>query len=550
MVYEITDLKQLNSTDVDALLVKITEELAAENPTLDLKRGVFHDSVLYYHAVLESAIRENLNRYLSARSLQQIEVDPTLADTTTVNDVLSNWGITRKEGTQAKGEVTIVVSKSTSVTIAAGAIFEANGISFTSDLGYTSTANSSGVATENDRLMVQLADGNWEFTIFVTAVNVGSAGKLTANKAIVPEDAITNYVASFVTADFSDGTNTETNTELITQLQDGLSAKALSNRVNMRALLRSLSQFASVTNQSIVGYGDAEMLRDRHSVFPISYGGRVDWYVRGQSDLQTVTLTKEAALISIDSSGTGTWQFTLVKDDAPGFYEVSRIYLPSSDPEETGTFNISSDTRGLDLTGSGFIPDIATQAEGAFTAYQTGTIQFVDTVTDASSMSAGDKQNYTVEVHNTPSVKELQDYMSSRDVRSYGADILMKAPVPCFVQISCVINKSAGDSDPDVAGIKTTIAHLVNNTGFIGRLDGSRVLDAIHGYIQNDVSVTDLDILGKIITPAGTIMWLHDSSSIVVVDSTDAMVTSKTVQFFTSVDDISVDIETTIPTFT
>ena len=550
MVYEITDLKQLNSTDVDALLVKLASELTEENPSLDLKRGVFHDSVLYYHAVLETAIRENLNRYLSARSLQQIEADPTLADTTTVDDVLSNWGITRREGTQAKGEVTIVVSKSTSVTIAAGAVFEADGVSFTSDLGYTSTANPAGVATAGDRLMVELADGNWEFTIFVTAITAGSGGRLTANKAVVPEDAVTNYVSSFATTDFSDGVDTETNTELVNQLQDGIAAKAISNRVNMRSLLRSLPQFSSVTNQSIVGYGDAEMLRDKHSIFPISYGGRVDWYVRGQSDLQTVTLTKEATLISVDSDGNGTWQFPLLKDDAPGFYEVSRIYLPSADPEETGTFSISSDTRGLDLTGSGFIPDIATQAEGAFTAYQTATIQFVDTVTDASAMSAGDKQNYTVEVHNTSFVKELQDYMSSRDVRSYGGDILMKAPIPCFVQVSCVINKSSDDSDPDITGIKSTIANLVNSTGFIGRLDGSRVLDVIHGYIQNDVSVTDLDILGKIITPAGTTTWLHDSSSIVVTDDAVNMVTSKTVQFFTSSDDISVDIKTTIPTFT
>ena len=550
MVYEITDLKQLSSSDVDTLLEKITSQIAEENPSLDLKRGVFHDSVLYYHAILETAIRENLDRYLSARSLQQIEADPTIADTTTVDDVLSNWGISRVEGTQAKGEVTIIVSKSTSVTVAAGAVFEAAGISFTSDNSYSSTSNSAAVSTENDRLMTQLADGNWEFTIFVTAVDAGSTSKLSANALLIPEAAITNYVTSFATADFSDGVDTETNTELINKLQDGLAVKAISNRVNMRALVRSLSQFSSVTNQSIVGYGDAEMLRDQHSIFPISYGGRVDWYIRGQASLQSVVLTKEAALISVDTDGNGTWQFALLKDDAPGFYDVSRIYLPSADPAETGTFSISSDTRGLDLTGSGFIPDITTQAEGAFTSYQTATIQFVDTVTDASSLSAGDKQNYTVEVRNTPHIKELQDYMGGRDTRSYGSDLLVKSPVPCFVQISCVINKSSGDADPDLAGIKTTIAALVNNTGFIGRIDGSRILDSIHGYIQNSVSVTNLDILGKILTPAGPITWLHDSSSIVVIDKPDDMVTAKTVQFFMSTDDISVDVKTTIPTFT
>jgi hypothetical protein len=550
MVYEITNLNDLDATDVTALLTKITEELQEKNPTLDLKRGVLHDSVVYYHAVLETAIRENLDRYLSARSLKQIEVDPTIADTTTVDDILSNWGVSRRDGTQAQGEVTIIVSTSSSVSFASDAVFEANGLSFTSDLAYSSTSNSAAVATPNDRLMTQLSDGNWSFTIFVTAVETGADGKLTANTSIIPETPISNYVSSYVTADFAGGTETETNSELLNVLQDGLAAKALSNRVNMRSFLRSLSQFPAVTNQSIVGYGDAEMLRDKHSLFPVSYGGRVDWYIRGQEGLQIVTLTKSATLISVNTEGEGTWQFTLVKVDAPGFYEVSRISLPSSDPEETGTFSVTSDVRGLDLTGSGFIPDIKTQVEGAFTAYQTATIQFVDTVTDASSLSAGDKKDYTVNVSNTPSIGELQDYVGGRDVRSYGADALIKAPVPCFVQVSCVINKTGADADPDLAGIKNSIISLINNTGFIGRLDGSRILDVIHGYIQNDVSITDLDILGRILTPGGTTTWLHDSSSIVVVDDSSGMVTAKTVQFFASVSDISVDVQTTIPTFT
>ena len=113
-----------------------------------------------------------------------------------------------------------------------------------------------------------------------------------------------------------------------------------------------------------------------------------------------------------------------------------------------------------------------------------------------------------------------------------------------------MINKSTADADPDIAGIKNTISALVNSTGFIGRVDGSRVLDVIHSYIQNSVSVTDLDLLGRIISPAGGTIWLHDSSSLVVADSPGDMVTAKTVQFFTSPSDISVTIQTTIPTFT
>lgn len=549
MVYEVPSLDQLDATKVDTLLTQLTTQIQENNSDLDLKRGVVHDIILYYHAILESAVRENLDRYQSARSLQQIEADPTIADTSTVSDVLSNWGITRREGTQAAGEVSIVVSTATSVTISSGAVFEAGGLTFTTDNSYTSTSNASSVTTANDRLMTKLSDGNYLFTIFVTAVDVGTASKLNANTLIVPNGSISNYVTSYVTSGFSGGTDTETNTELINQLQDGISAKALSNRVNMRALLRSLAQFSSVTNQSIVGYSDPEMLRDRHSIFPLSFGGRVDWYIRGQANLSTTTLLKDAVLVSVDASGNGTWQFALLKDDVPGFYEVTRILLSGAEAISTETFAVTSDSRGVDMTDTGFVPDIDTQDEGAFTAYQTATIQFVDTETDASGMTPGDKQKYAIDVTGTPHIKTLQAYMGGRDTRSFGSDVLIKAPVPCFVQVSMTLNKSSGDADPDVDAIKTAVASVVNGTTFIGRLDGSRILEVVSGYIQNNISVTDLDLLGRIFTPQYTSKWVRDGDSLVISDDANNMVTAKTVQFFTDVSDISVNIQTTIPTF-
>jgi hypothetical protein len=228
---------------------------------------------------------------------------------------------------------------------------------------------------------------------------------------------------------------------------------------------------------------------------------------------------------------------------------VTRILLSGTDPVSNETFTITSDSRGVDLTGTGFIPDIKTQDEGSFTAYQTATIQFVDTETDASAMTPGDKQKYSVDVSGTPHVQELQDYMGSRDTRSFGSDVLVKAPVPCFVQVSMTLNKSSGDSDPDTSGIKTAIASVINGTGFIGRLDGSRILEVVNGYIQNNISVTDLDMLGRIFTPQYTSKWVRDGDSLVIPDDANNMVSAKTVQFFTDVSDISVNIKTTIPTF-
>ena len=549
MTYEISSLDQLSSSEVQEILTQITTQVQENNSTLDVKRGVFHDTVLYYQSVLEAAVRENLNRYLDSRSLRQIELDPTIADDTTVDDVLSNWGVTRKQGTQSVGEVSIVVSSSTSVTISSGSIFESAGLRFITNSSYTSTTNASAVTTGNDRLMTKLSDGNYLFTVFVTAAAVGSDSKITSGTLVVPNAPIPNYVSSYATSDFSDGTNTETNTELVNQLQDGIAAKALSNRVNMRALLRSLTSYSTVTNQSIVGYGDAEMLRDQHSLFPISYGGRVDWYIRGQEALATVGVVKDATLISVDSSGNGTWQFAVLKEDAPGFYEVTRILVAGSDPVAGETFNVLSDVRGLDLTGSGFIPDIVDQKEGAFSSYQTATIQFVDTETDASSLSLGTSQKYDVEMSTTPYVSALQSYMSSRDVRSFGSDVLIKAPVPCFVDITLTVNKSTADAEPDVAAMKNAIAAAVNSVSFIGRLDSSRLLESISGFIQNNLSITDVDLFGRIFTPTYQSTYLRSSDSLIIQDDAPNMVTAKTVQFFTSAENISINVETNIPVF-
>lgn len=544
--FEIAALDQLDSENVQQLLTQLATQLQELNPQLDLKRGVFKDTLVYYHAVLETAIRTNLQRYQSARSLQQITADPTLADETTVDEVLSNWGVTRRIGTQATGPVTIELDAPRSVTVPAGLTFEANGRSYLSLETYISRTSVNQLSSSTDRLLVQLSNGNWAFTITVEAVEIGSNAKLNAGDLIVPERTIAGYVTSYVTSTFSDGTNTETNAQLLEELQQGIAAKTLSNRVNMQAYLRSLPQFASLTNQSIVGYGDAEMLRDQHTIFPISFGGRVDWYIRGQESLQRLAYTVTATCISVDTASS-VWQFSLGKNEVPGFYEVSRIRR-QTDANLNSGFEIILDQRDSDLTGDGFVPDILTVAEGAYTAYQTATIRFVDTATAVTSLVIGQTAEYVCDITGTSLIAAVQELVSGRDVRSYGADVLVKAPVPCFVQVNLQINKTAGDADPDVDGIRNAIVSLINQTDFIGRLDGSRIVDVVHNYLQNNLSVTGLDLLGRIRNPDGTVQYLRDSDSLVVPEQPAKMVTAKTVQFYAEAAGVTINVASTIPT--
>jgi hypothetical protein len=188
--------------------------------------------------------------------------------------------------------------------------------------------------------------------------------------------------------------------------------------------------------------------------------------------------------------------------------------------------------------------------EGAYTAFQTATIQFTDTVTDVATLSVGDTAEYACEVTGVPLIADIQAEVSSRDIRSYAADALVKAPVPCFVQLSLTVNKTAGDPTPDVDGIKAALVDAVNGVGFIGRLDGSLLTDIVHGFITDDTSVTDLDIFGRVRRPDGSVQFIRDADSLVIPDQPAKMVTAKTVQFFTEVANISVNVQSVIPTAT
>ncbi len=429
-------------------------------------------------------------------------------------------------------------------------MFEANGFQYLATATFIGRISAAQILGSNDRLLVPLSNGNYAFTIEVEAVDIGADRKLNAGDLIVPNRAVVNYVTSYATSSFEDGTNTETNEELINELQLGVAAKTLSNRTNMRAYLRSLPQFESVTNQSIVGCGDPEMLRDKHTIFPTLTGGRVDWYIRGQSALQRKTVAVVATCMSVSTlTGTSEWQFAVPATTLPGFYEVDKI-RKATDSAVVSGFGIVSDTRYTALPASGFSPDIATAEESAYSAFQSAIILFTDTVTSVADLAVGQTAEYVYEITGTPHVRELQDLVSSRDIRHYGADALIKAPVPCFVSVTLTINKAADDVSPSLEPIRSAIVTAINSVDFQGVLPGSLIVDTVHNYLQGRLNVTELDLLGRIRMPDGTIKYLRSDDALIIPELPGKMVTSKTVQFFAEAIDVNLNVISSIPVAT
>src|SRR5271165_3035235 len=176
MTIAIPALTTLDATEVQDNLTLATQQVNEVNPSLDLRLGALHDILLYFHAVLATALQQNINDYLAAQSLLALSqsTNPDLADPALVDNILSNFNITREPGTLTTGQVTIVVSNNTTVSIANGTTFTANGTAFVTTAAYIAKAETAQVISPTDRLLVPLNNGNYSFTIPVVATAAGA----------------------------------------------------------------------------------------------------------------------------------------------------------------------------------------------------------------------------------------------------------------------------------------------------------------------------------------------------------------------------------------
>lgn len=532
MSVQVADLSSLNTNAVAANLSFISTLVQNVDSTIEVRRGPFFDLVLYYSAVLATANQVNMYNARQANSLQAVVANPALADPGVVDTILQNWRITRIQGAEAAGSIVIVLNAPLVVSIPAGSIFTYGQLTYTADNTFTSALTQAQVVNPTTtKLLTQTTNGDWQFTITVTASAIGSIYNLSAGTLLISTLQPTGFIKSYAGSDISGGLDTETNTELIARFTDGGGAKAWSNRATAAALVSAQPGFTS-TVMSIVGFGDPEMLRDEHSLWPGNYGGRVDVWSRTQQPLGTATMTYTATLVS-KTGPVGTWQFSVAKDDLPGFYYLPQVVL-TGNLFSAATFTITSDIRGYDLSGPGFIPDIITYTEAAYTRYQTATIKFVDTITDASSLIINTStQLYDVQAFLMPNIAELNDFLIGRQIISPAGDLLVRAPVPCFMNTTIVVQRTTGDPAPDISTVQQAVASAINAVQFGGQVTAALIAAGVTPYLMASNVVTTVTMSGTIRRVDGTLISIGPDTNILTFTSDPAnLVTARTVGFY------------------
>lgn len=541
----VQDIAELSAEQVQQSLAVIEALTQEEHPEIDVGFGALRHQLLLPSAEHAAANQENIARYERSSSLKTINEDPEAADSDMVDAVLSNKSLVRQTGTKATGQVTIVVSLLAPVTIAEGTQFIGNGRAFVTETAYTAQISEDNVDSDTDRVLTPIAGDLFSFTIPVIAEETGTEYLLKKDTLLETEAVITGLEKVVATADFTGGTNTETNAQLLLREAEGLAAQALCNRWNAAALLRNEPAFANYVALSEIGLGDAEMLRDQHSIFPGSFGGRSDWYVRTAELPPATVLVKTAALIEKTVDGKGIWQFPLLRDDVPGYYDVRSI-APEEDVNFLGSYTVTAELRSTDLTPltGELLPDIDDPLESVYSRFQSVVVQFKDSDTATSALSLGATQDYSVTVRAMPQLAELQSFVSSRAHRCLFGDVLIKAPIPCFVSLGFTLLGKAGAALPDALAIQQALASYVNRLPFTGRLFGSALATIIHGYLSDGVTVSGLDMFAKLLRPDGTIRTLRSGDVLVVPDEPANMISPRTVGFVLDPTDVRISAAT------
>ena len=536
------DLNSLPSADVAAARALLIQRLQEKSPVADFRRGVLHDLLINLESVIHAAQETYADKFRKSGSVQAIEADPALADPSLVDSDLSNFLITRKTGTKVKGEVTVVMLSPKASVVAINSVFVAFGKNYKATSTFAAKLSAASVVTSSDRLVFPIGDGSYGFNITVEAELEGKGYELKQNDRLEMVNPVGGIVSAFAASDFSNGTDVETNLELISRLREGLASKNFSNKHSLSALIKS--NFLTVKDVGSFGFGAPEQIR-YHGVFPVAQGGRVDAYVRHEGLPSKITIDTEAILVEQRLTG-GVWQVSFTRDILPGFYEAVRIVKlnDSSNQAIQYGYEVIDTIKDFDISddGTGFSPEIEAAVEAAFTMYQTVTLKFLDTDTFAD-LELGTKADYSLTLRGQKSIDEIQKLLNGEDVRPTGSDILVRAAVPFDVKVSIVIHNRNKDYVVPVDVIKNKLFDYVSSMGFGSKLYESNLISVAQNQLTDDQSIDSIELRGRLVYPSGKIRYINGRVSLSVPEDPSNLVTSKKTSYFLDKSDVQITVQ-------
>lgn len=494
------------------------------DPTVDLAPGsVLNELIVKLGSYVQNAIYNEIQdlkaqaSIITASSYSDEEQVDTIID-----QIASNYNVTRLSETKSTGVVRVRVSQNKSYQLPTTFRLYQPSI----DKYYVTTQAYSIQSEGGDIQLKTEGDGTFYFLLPVEAEEAGTSSQLSQGTILTLSEnqRLSQFVSAEANTAFTSGRNNETNTSLISRLQQGLSTKTLTTPVSIKARLQEL--YPSIKSVSVVGAGSDELRRSKHNLFGVDTLGMVDVYIRSTNAIEQAVLTKgpEAA------PQTGRRKVTLTAEDgAAGFYRVIGVYSNSGSTRVIHT--ITDITYGVSIPDSSYTNYIVTSQEARFSTYQQVEIEF-----EVSESAV--PTEVEVQVDYQPNIKEIQDLFLSEEERIPCADYLVKAVIPCFVTVDVKIQLAIGTT-VDTNKIREDIFDYINSISTGDSVNASDIVKICHQY---DIKRVNLPMIlrGSIYQPNGILKSISSNDSLVIPSDTTNSVSTKTTQFFVSLSDINI----------
>ena len=343
---------QVSTSDVLRAELFLVQTLQASDATLDLRQGTgVRDLVIRPMATLLATINNGQTYFWTQNSLANV-TDST--PNTFVDNILSNWFMSRIQGTNSTIMARLYFSKKTTVNIPTNVYFSVDNVNLFS----TNTS----LLFQPTQLTYDSPSGTYYVDVSLTAQGVGTSYNVSSGSLVY----FSNFNPYFLHAEIqylsSLGTPQETNTQFITRTQNGISTRNLINAPSISSNL--LAAFPGIIGPNVltVGMGDTYMIRDLVQVIPpgsttptyLHIGGCVDIYC------QVPTITSAPTQFTTDSSGSITLTgpiYNIVQVTQPTDTILTPVVPAITNTNAYSTtptsITVSDNTATVSLTGHG-----------------------------------------------------------------------------------------------------------------------------------------------------------------------------------------------------
>jgi hypothetical protein len=513
-----TPLAQQSSDVVFAKEELIVAYIQEAFPSLDLSPGTaLRDLVVRMYAHLETRVQEQIDLALVSSSLLEISKNPNATDDVQLERLLSNYNVTRSQGSTAAGKLRLFLSAADSTIINANTEIYINDVLFNPAESFLLLPASLYTGAPGQRLITP-SGATFTAVIDLVAANSGSNGNVRTGALMTSITPTPNVLISGkVDSDFTGGADADDNEVLLAKMRTGVVGKVFGGREHIKAKLKS--QFSGIVDVGCVGFMDSEMRRDL--VNGVHMGGAVDLFVKSASYPSRIQEQLVPKFVSFDSiNKQGTFEITLNVNQASGMYSVESIKAILN---QAGSYEIVSDSRMFTALDR---HQVSAEAVAPFSAFQMATIRFVvpfegmllawnssqpapsfdsfsaNVSTYIQNQTTEQYFKYFVEYLKMPNLQEIQAYVDLASEKSLSADMLVHAPIPVMCSVQLRLLKKTGAADVDMNKLKSAIVSKFNSYGFGEAIQGSALIHTAYENLPDGYAI-DLPIhmYGVIINP-------------------------------------------------